>query len=204
MSLSLVSKYFQPKRILDIGANTGQFYHSCKNHYPDSYYYLVEGNYRCEPSLKNLGADYSIALLSNSEKVVDFYVRKTELLCTGNSIYRENTPFFSDDQIQIEKIKTITLDSLLPDSTFDLIKIDVQGSEIDIMMGGQKIISSAKGIILEVSLVEYNFNAPSKDDTYNYMLSIGYEPKELLGNIHHVLDGSLIQQDILFINKNQT
>lgn len=199
MSLSLVSKYFQPKRILDIGANTGQFYHSCKNHYPDAYYYLVEGNYRCEPSLKNLGTNYSIALLSDSEKVVDFYVRKTELLCTGNSIYRENTPFFSDDQIQIEKIKTITLDSLLPDSTFDLIKIDVQGSEIDIMSGGKNIISKSQGIILEVSLVEYNLNSPNKDQVYSYMQSIGFSPKELLGNIHHIIDGSLIQQDILFI-----
>ncbi|NDB59763.1 FkbM family methyltransferase [bacterium] len=202
MSLNLVSKYFQPSSVLDIGCNTGQFYHSCKSVFPSARYYLVEGNYRCEPFIRTLGSDYSIALLSDDIKTVDFYVRKNELLCTGNSIYRENTTFFTDDQIIVEKLSTTTLDLLLPDSQFDLIKIDVQGSEVDIIRGGMNLVSKAKGLLLEVSLVEYNFNAPRKDDVMKFMKTIGYEPKELIGNIGHPIDGSLIQEDILFINKS--
>jgi FkbM family methyltransferase len=204
MSLSLISKYFSPKTILDIGANTGQFYSLCKSHFPESYCYLVEGNPRCEDSIKATGCDYSISLLSDSEKIVDFFVRSTEPLCTGNSIYRENTSFFSDDQIIIEKIRTKTLDSLIPDKTFDLVKIDVQGSEIDIMRGGHNIISKSKGVLLEVSLVEYNLNSPSKKQVYDYMYSIGFVDAELIGNINHPIHGYLIQQDILFINKQQS
>lgn len=204
MSLTLVSKYFQPNSILDIGCNTGQFYNSCRNIFPSATFYLIDGNSRCESFIKNLGPDYSIALLSDSIKTVDFYVRKNELLCTGNSIYRENTVFFTDDQILVEKLQTTTLDSLLPNKTFDLIKIDVQGSEIDIIKGGLDLVSKAKGLLLEVSLVEYNFKAPKREQVYSYMSSIGYEAKELIGNIGHPIDGSLIQQDILFINKNNS
>lgn len=201
MSLSLISNHFDPLTILDIGANTGQFNSLCKSHFPQAYCYLIEGNKRCENSIKSTGCDYSICLLSDSEKDVDFFVRSTEPLCTGNSIYRENTSFFSDDQIIIEKITTKTLDSLFPDKTFDLVKIDVQGSELDIIRGGINLIGKSKGVLLEVSLVEYNLNSPNKQQVYDYMYSIGFVDVELIGNIHHPIDNSLIQQDILFVNK---
>ena len=83
----------------------------------------------------------------------------------------------------------------------DFFKIDVQGSEIDIINGGLDIIKEAKGILMEVSLMEYNQNAPTKDFVYEYMDNLGFKPVELIGNINHPLTYELIQQDILFLNK---
>jgi FkbM family methyltransferase len=201
MSLESIKKYFEPKSILDIGANVGQFYNEIKNIFPNSYYYLVEGSESCEVVLETLNVDYSICLLSDSEKEVDFYIRKNEPRCTGNSIYRENTSFYDDDQILIEKKQTKTLSNLLNNQKFDLIKIDVQGSEIDIINGGLDIIKEAKGILMEVSLMEYNQNSPTKEFVYEYMDNLGFKPVELIGNINHPLTYELIQQDILFLNK---
>jgi FkbM family methyltransferase len=201
MSLESIKKYFEPKSILDIGANVGQFYNEIKNIFPNSYYYLIEGSESCEVVLETFNVDYSICLLSDSEKEVDFYIRKNEPRCTGNSIYRENTSFYDDDQIIVEKKQTKTLSNLLNNQTFDLIKIDVQGSEIDIINGGLDIIKEAKGILMEVSLMEYNQNAPTKDFVYEYMDNLGFKPVELIGNINHPLTYELIQQDILFLNK---
>ena len=103
MSLEKIKTYFEPKSILDIGANVGQFYNEIKNIFPNSYYYLIEGSESCKVVLETLNVDYSICLLSDIEKEVDFYIRKNEPRCTGNSIYRENTSFYDDDQIIIEK-----------------------------------------------------------------------------------------------------
>jgi FkbM family methyltransferase len=201
MSLENIKKYFEPKSILDIGANVGQFYNESKVIFPEAYYYLIEGSEHCDIVLKTLNVDYSISLLSNVEKEVDFYVRKHEPRCTGNSIYRENTSFYDDDQIMVEKKYTKTLTSLLDNRIFDLIKIDVQGSEIDIINGGLEIFKNAKGVLMEVSLVEYNQNAPTKDFVYEYMDKLGFTPVELIGNINHPITYELIQQDILFLNK---
>lgn len=201
MSLESIKKYFEPKSILDIGANVGQFYNEIKNIFPNSYYYLIEGSESCEVVLETFDVDYSICLLSDTEKEVDFYIRKNEPRCTGNSIYRENTSFYDDDQIIVEKKQTKTLSNLLNNQTFDLIKIDVQGSEIDIINGGLDIIKEAKGILMEVSLMEYNQNAPTKEFVYEYMDNLGFKPVELIGNINHPLTYELIQQDILFLNK---
>jgi FkbM family methyltransferase len=202
MGLDKIKNYFEPNSILDIGANVGQFYNEIKNIFPNSYYYLIEGSESCEVVLKTLNVDYSICLLSDTEKEVNFYIRKNEPRCTGNSIYRENTSFYDDDQIIIEKKQTKTLSNLLNNQTFDLIKIDVQGSEIDIINGGLDVIKKAKGILMEISLVEYNQNAPTKEFVYDYMDKLGFTPIEHIGNINHPLTYELIQQDILFLNKN--
>jgi FkbM family methyltransferase len=202
MGLDKIKNYFEPNSILDIGANVGQFYTEIKNIFPNSYYYLIEGSESCEVVLKTLNVDYSICLLSDTEKEVNFYIRKNEPRCTGNSIYRENTSFYDDDQIIIEKKQTKTLSNLLNNQTFDLIKIDVQGSEIDIINGGLDVIKKAKGILMEISLVEYNQNAPTKEFVYDYMDKLGFTPIEHIGNINHPLTYELIQQDILFLNKN--
>jgi FkbM family methyltransferase len=201
MSLKKIKNYFEPKSILDIGANVGQFYNESKNIFPNAYYYLIEGSEHCEVILSTLNVDYSITLLSDFEKQVEFYIRKHEPRCTGNSIYREKTSFYDDDQIIVENKYTKTLKSLLGNKIFDLIKIDVQGSEIDIINGGLDIIKEAKGILMEVSLMEYNKNSPTKEFVYEYMDNLGFKPVELIGNINHPLTYELIQQDILFLNK---
>lgn len=202
MNLDLIKKYFTPTSILDIGANTGQFYHEIKNTFPNAYFYLVEGNDYCDDALQNLGVDYSIALLSDSEKEVNFYIRKNELRCTGNSIFREKTLFFSDDEIKIVNKKTKTLGNLLGDKKFDLVKLDVQGSEVDILKGGIDVVKKCKGIILEVSLSEYNEGSPLKDEVIHYMNSIGFFPVEILSKITHPITHEIIQEDLLFIPKN--
>jgi FkbM family methyltransferase len=201
MGLEKIKNYFDPKSILDIGANVGQFYNEIKTIFPNSYYYLIEGNDSCEVVLETLNVDYSICLLSDYEKEVDFYIRKNEPRCTGNSIYRENTSFYDDDQITILKKQTKTLSNVLNNQTFDLIKIDVQGSEIDIINGGIDIIKSAKGVLMEISLVEYNQNAPVKEFVYEYMTNLGFIPVETISNINHPITHELIQQDILFLNQ---
>jgi FkbM family methyltransferase len=201
MGLEKIKNYFDPKSILDIGANVGQFYNEIKTIFPDSYYYLIEGNDSCEVVLETLNVDYSICLLSDSEKEVDFYIRTNEPRCTGNSIYRENTSFYDDDQITILKKQTKTLSSVLNNQTFDLIKIDVQGSEIDIINGGIDIVKKSKGVLMEISLMNYNQNAPVKEFVYEYMTNLGFIPVETIGNINHPITHELIQQDILFLNQ---
>ena len=111
-------------------------------------------------------------MLTKDNSEYNFYSRKNDPTCTGNSIYKELTQFYSDDQLDIIKKKGIKLDDLFEDeSEFDLIKIDTQGSELDIMSGGKNLCSKAKGILLEVSLTQYNENAPLYNEVIQFMVN---------------------------------
>lgn len=201
MILSPIREYFEPTSILDIGANTGWFYELAKTEFPNAYFYLVEGNPVCEDSLKNKNVDYHIGLLSDSVKTVKFYTNTKDLSSTGASIYRENTHHFADEDLVVTEYETTTLDLLFPTQRFDLIKMDVQGSELDIIKGGLGVISKANGLLLEVSRLEYNQNAPLETEVINFLKTIGFFEEEEL-ECHYLQNYEIFQRDVLFINKN--
>jgi FkbM family methyltransferase len=143
--------------------------------------------------------DFSLELLSDEKKDVTFYKTTYDEKCTGNSLYREKTLFYDDEHIITENRVTTTLETLLNDKYFDLIKIDVQGSELDIIKGGLDIVKNSKGVILEVSLTEYNENSPTKEEVYEFMYNLGFNHSEIIGHINHPLTHELIQHDVLFV-----
>jgi FkbM family methyltransferase len=194
-----ISKYLEPKSILDIGANTGQFFERISNFYPNSKYLLIEANPLCEEDLQKLNVPYKIELLSDVEKEVDFWIDPINSKSTGNSIYKENTNFFKNSKPT--KTKAKTLDSIINES-YDLIKIDTQGSEVDIIKGGINTIKKSKAVIIEVSIIEYNQGSPLQNEVFELMKSIGFEPVEVLEKIYHPENGQHIQSDILFIKNN--
>lgn len=201
--LEAIKRHFIPNKILDIGANNGQFYNEIKDFFPDAYYFLIEGNEHCERQLKTLNVDFKISLLSDSIKKVQFYIRKQEPTCTGNSIYREKSAFYdNDDDVVIVEKETNTLSNLLGEDYYDLIKIDVQGSEIDIIHGGMDIFKKAKGVLMEVSLVEFNAGSPTSDFVIPFMKNIGFDEYSVIRNLNHPITHTLIQQDMLFINNS--
>ncbi len=200
MNLNIITNYFHPHRILDIGANIGQFHQLAKYFFPNSFIFSIEASPDCEPFLQEITKNYYIGLLAKDSNEYDFYSRKDTGIGTGNSIYRELTDFYSDSQLDIIKQTGIRLDDLFDsESVFDLIKIDTQGSELDIIQGGMELCKKSKGILLEVSLTQYNDGAPLYNDVIEFMKSINFIPVIVLDEARN--HGSH-QQDILFINEN--
>ena len=200
MNLYKIQEYFIPYRILDIGANIGQFHKLAQSVYPEAFIFSIEASPECEQALKEITPNYYIGLLAKDNSEYDFYSRKDAPTGTGNSIYRELTHFYSDDKLEILKQIGIKLDDLFEEgSEFDLVKIDTQGSELDIISGGLNLCRKAKGIILEVSLTQYNEGAPLYDEVISFMENLGFRKEIILDEARN--HGSH-QQDILFINEN--
>jgi hypothetical protein len=112
----------------------------------------------------------------------------------GNGIYRENTnvPFKS------VKRKTVTLDSLLPGQRFDLIKMDVQGAELDIIQSSPGFIHNAKYLWLELQPHNYNIGAPSAGKVIGYLNQIGFE----IVAVDEINSGNgmIMGMDAIFVN----
>ena len=89
-------------------------------------------------------------------------------------------------------------------ATFDLVKLDTQGSEIDIMNGGLHLLKNTTAIIIEVSHVEYNEKAPLVEEVKEYMESIGFIYNMEIGRSYSTdfqTEDGIIQRDFVFVNK---
>lgn len=195
--LYLKEKGYYPKSIVDIGANLGQFHNLVKSIYPDSKVLSVEGNPECENALRYNNPNYLITLLGSEKTTKTFYVNKNDATCTGASIYKETTEFYDD--CNEFTLPMTTLDSL--QQTFDLIKIDVQGAELDILKGGVKTIVDCDFILVELSINKYNDGAPSADEVIVFLSNLGFQINDIFS--HFYFNNTLTQIDILFINTSK-
>ena len=190
---------FQPKRILDIGANKGKWTLEIKKKvFPDSDFTLIEAIEYKELeklSMKYDNINFMNILLDEKEHEVTWYEKRN----TGDSLFRENTGYFDDCKELVKN--TSTLDLTFNDSNlFELIKIDCQGAEIPILKGGKNLVQNATVIILEVPFMgEYNIGAPNFYEHIQYMENIGYRVFDI-AELHRV-DNILIQIDVIFIKK---
>ena len=108
---------------------------------------------------------------------------------------------------EILQIKSTTLSDELPsrvkNQNDNLIKLDVQGAELKVLDGLKEYIDYFEIIILEVSLHNYNKNAPLFDKIISYMSNKNYklydvyDLKRLGGN-----NSFLTQFDCVFIKKD--
>jgi FkbM family methyltransferase len=204
MNLPAVKKYFTPHTILDIGGHTGDFFRLAKQIFPGSYVFVIEGNKNCEPYIKALKTRYLITFLGEKNTKKIYYRTKDDPFCTGNSMYREVTPAFNGDRAIEDEVEVRTIDSIFKEETFfDFIKLDTQGSELDILRGGPKIAKKAKGILMEVSFEKYNEGAPLYDEVVKFMDEYGFVEKDAICETYWSNEKmTCSQKDILFINKN--
>ena len=73
--------------------------------------------------------------------------------------------------------KTITLDTLVESKNIpypDLIKMDIQGCELNALKGARNVLRCCSYLILELQEVEYNEYAPQKDAVIEYLKTIGF------------------------------
>ena len=187
--------YF-PNSILDIGAYEGEWTKMIRKIYPQAVNTMVEANKDKKEILEKVGNTY-IAVLGPREGQEINYFKCKNGVPTGNGIYKENTEY----TFEPEKRICTTLDTLFDEGDrFDLIKMDVQGAELDILKGGMRTIKKAECLLLEMQMKEYNIGAPMAQDVIIYLADHGFEFIDIFDLMYS--NNQLIQIDGFFRNKN--
>ena len=185
--------------VWDIGAHTGQWTSRISGFafMRKSNFVMFEANSIHKSRLASVGVPYFIGLLGAANGYKDFY----SIGGTGDSTYKEKTKYY--EQAQPNSLPVSTLDFLATHNSLmppDLIKIDVQGSEIDVFMGALNSLKTCKAIQCEVSLVEYNSGAPDISDVIDFLQEVGFVPYSIIEG--HWVEKCLTQLDILFVSKD--
>ena len=199
--LKKISETFTPNVIYDIGASTLHWTKAAKNIWSNSEFCAFDAIEEAEKLYKSKNIKYNIGVISDQDnKIVKFYENKENP--AGNSYYKEighpNSVNVYPENSYIER-KSMTLETVVKCNNFllpDLVKIDVQGAELDILKGGQTIINNAKYLIIELQNVEYNRGAPLENVTIEYLQSNGWEIVEAK------FSNNGPDADYLFINTN--
>jgi FkbM family methyltransferase len=117
-------------------------------------------------------------------------------------LHREAFPFTINETIETVEVKR--LDDVLEDLYLEdsiLIKIDVQGYEDRVILGGENVISRAKLLVVETSFQTLYETQPLFDAVYSMLMQRGFA---YIGNWDQLIspaDGSVLQADAMFVRQ---
>ena len=78
-----------------------------------------------------------------------------------------------------------------------MIKIDTQGSELDIINGGIETFSKAKVVIAEVSLIDYNEGGCTKQQIIDKLTELKFDFISIIESVTN--NQRIIAESLLFI-----
>lgn len=196
---------FVPRGILDVGASEGKFSLRVRKIWEDSHILMIDALAENEPILAAVSAqignaDYRIALLGEKETdSTTFFVADTdvrpELGKTGSSKYKENSRL----PMKERRLRQSTLERIIASqgNYYDMVKLDVQGAELDVLHGLGDYISNVEVILMEMSLVNYNDGGPLIDTALSRLRELGFVLCDIVKE--HRFGGRLFQVDGLFV-----
>ncbi len=166
---------------IDVGANVGQFSKLIREALPDTPIYAFEPIRECYDALQKTFANdkfytsYKIALgshVSEEKMFKNDYLPSSSLLANTHT---NNTLFPHTRQVLQETVQMTCLDELnIPLEKNVLLKLDVQGYEMEVLKGGMKTLQESLIIITEVSFVELYKKQPLFNDLYQFLHSQGF------------------------------
>lgn len=207
--LPLIKKIKKINTIIDIGSNKGQFVLLCSNYFPKAIIYSFEPIKELVKKQKNfLHFKKKIFFfncgIGSKNKDLNFLITKrtdSSSFLTINKLNNYNKDYFVKEK---RNIKIRKLDQILKNKKLKkpiLVKIDVQGYELEVLKGAKKILSNIDFLLLEVSKNRmYNKQATEKEIT-NFLKNKKFKISKSL-EWSKIKNTKFMQRDILF-EKNE-
>lgn len=197
---------FDPQFIIDIGAFQGEWTAMAREEFPAAFILMLEAQENKRPGLeaikmKNQGrVDFRMAVMGPTDgKSVIFH--EYEDSPTASSMLQDNA---ATPTRKVEKTMR-TLDSILTGGEFqkpNLIKLDVQGYELEVLKGATRALSEAEVVLMEVSIIELYQNSPVLNDVTAFMTDHGFRTYDICSLLRRPLDSALCQIDIIFVKED--
>jgi FkbM family methyltransferase len=195
----------RPRTIVDGGANVGDWTRLCRRVFPQAKILMVEAQPEHRQALAALCATdpshlrYASTLLGpRANTTATMYVTEDAGAGTGSSVLPENT----DVPRRAVELPMTSLDALLAAQqlTPDLIKLDVQGYEIEVLKGATTALRQAEFVLLELSFWPYNDGAPLLAESLAWMAQAGFRAFDVF-DLARRRDAVLLQGDFLFVRE---
>lgn len=202
----LAADGFELTRAVDIGACRGEWTQMLRMVYPHASVLMIEPQTRHEALLAEY-VDASDApttfepLLVGAQQrsEIPFHVLDDAYGGTGSSVMRE----LSNVSGHVEARVMETMRSVIEATSFgtpQLVKLDVQGYELQVLEGFGDVLAEIDFLLLEIAVTPYNEGAPLMAEVIEWLDQRGFVTHDLAGDTR-LPDGRLAQIDLLFANQ---
>lgn len=185
---------------VDGGAAEGVWARQFKSVWPDAKLLCVEPRADTQAALQQVAAEFrdvTIAktLIGDREGEVEFFVHRDQSSMLKDAYGRE---WGEKSRAAITTLDSLVTKLKLPDP--EMIKLDLQGAELECLRGAERCLSAARAVMLEVSFIPLQQGMPLIGEVVPFMSQRGFRVYDIVSLWHRPLDGALAQGDFLFVS----
>ena len=196
---------FEPKHIVDVGANHGTWTREALKYFPDAYYTLLEPQYWMENSVKDIldvnpKVKFNAVGAGSEQGTFNFTIVNRDDSCS----FRYTEAEAKAEGFEQVKLPVVTLNDLLAGSDLpvpDIIKIDAEGLDIEVLKGASNYWGKTEIFMVEVGIVNKLFDN-SFLKMINFMDSNGYIFFEITDINRPFIPPVLWLAELVFVKKN--
>lgn len=204
----LIKQGVSPKTVIDVGANVGQFAVAAAKLFPNVRVYSFEPVPDCAEKLrKNVSGLGNVVVypfaLGKTEGQTPFHVNTHSHSSSVLPLSETHTNAFPEArETQVIDIKLSTLDKVFATVEFQspvLLKLDVQGYEMQTLRGGVETLKRVDYVVLEASFEPLYEREPLFMDIVRMMEEQGFRFERPVGWLEASASGEILQMDALFV-----
>ncbi len=189
--------------ILDVGANCGQWSRVAKSVFPTANCFLIEPQVEMRSYLVNFckehpGSRWFLAGAGAKPGVLTLTIWDD---LAGSSFLPPESEKLKAAGKQ-RSVPIITIDSLIKNGAIampQLVKLDIQGFELEALRGGATLFGNVEVFILEVSLFRFMEGQPVFHEVVAFMADRGYWVYDFASFLRRPYNDALGQVDICFV-----
>lgn len=199
---ALAHRGFVPQLVFDVGAYRGEFAQEVLHVWPKARVACFEPLEKAAAEIETLraslpGIDLHRGVLgSEFRQEVEFNMAET-----ASSVLREHHTIHP-----VCMVTQWTIDSAVNDwyagKAPDLLKLDVQGYELQVLKGGTASLPRVGAILAEVNLLDIHKGVPLLDELVGWLAGHNFVAYDICGITRRPLDGALWQIDMLFVPRD--
>jgi FkbM family methyltransferase len=191
---------FEPRTVFDIGVADGtpDLYAA----FPEAQYYLIDPTMESLPHMQRIARrlDAKVMNFALGEKEAELVIGVRPDDIAGSTFFEEIGPI---EGVKHYPVKMRRFDQVVNGFARPaLCKIDVQGSELDVLRGIGERIHDIDVIIIESSVIATIKDGPEIADIVLYLKEKGFALHDMLGSTRRPLDNALAQLDLMFVQED--
>jgi FkbM family methyltransferase len=194
-----------PATVIDVGAAEGTFTRICRKVFPQASYLLIEPL-----------EEFASALDELQRTVPDIRVHRAAAASqTGEVTLHVHADLYGSSLLLEREsgrvnglprtVPAVTLDELVGSDGARppfLLKLDVQGAELEVLGGAPAALAASEFVIMEVQLYRAFEGGSQLADVVAFMKGRGFAAYDISGFLYRPLDGALAAVDVAFVKED--
>jgi FkbM family methyltransferase len=199
---------FDPEFIVDIGAYEGEWTALAGGIFPNAKFLMLDAQENKKSVLEKISTatggriDCEICLMGPEDGVEKFFhVNEASPTASSALLDQAESPTVSC------KMVSRTLDGILQSRnlpTPGLLKLDVQGYELEVLKGASQTLREVQAVLLEVSIIELYRDSPLFGSIDSFMNEGGFCLYDICSLLRRPLDHALCQADAIYVKQGSS